>query len=206
MAPPYKLTYFDIHGLAEPIRILLNYGGLDFEDYRVPRENFRNLKSNFPFGQVPVLEYNGKMYHQSLAICRYLARKVKLTGKDDEEDLEIDAIVDTISDFRTKIAKYHYEGDETANKEAYEKTLFSEIVPYYLEKLDNQAKENGGYLVGKKLTWADIVLIGLIDYMNFMAKKDLLAGSPNLQKIKEHVAEVPNVKKYFEIRSNNHIL
>jgi len=52
---------------------------------------------------VPTLEYNGKVYHQSLAICRYLAKKVKLVGKDDEEDLEIDAAVDTVNDFRTSM-------------------------------------------------------------------------------------------------------
>lgn len=52
---------------------------------------------------MPILEYNGKVYHQSLAICRYLAKKVKLIGKDDEEDLEIDAAVDTVNDFRTSM-------------------------------------------------------------------------------------------------------
>lgn len=53
-----------------------------------------------PFGQMPLLEHNGKVAHQSLAICRYLAKQVKLVGKDDWEDLEIDATADTISDLR----------------------------------------------------------------------------------------------------------
>lgn len=52
-----------------------------------------------------------------------------------------------------EVAKYHYDGDEAA-KEAYAKTLFGEIVPFYLEKLDKQAKENGGYLVGGKVRTA----------------------------------------------------
>ncbi|KAH1010246.1 hypothetical protein HUJ05_004565 [Dendroctonus ponderosae] len=193
MSPPYKLTYFDIMGLAEPIRLLLSYGNLDFEDCRVPKESWPNIKPNMPFGQIPVLEFNGKVYHQSIAISRYLAKQVKLVGKDDIEDMEIDAIVDVLMDFRSKVAKYHYDGDEAA-KEAYAKTLFGEIVPYYLEKLDKQAKENGGYLVGGKLTWADLILVGSIDYMNFMAKKELLAGAPNLLKVKENVAAVPNKK------------
>lgn len=53
-----------------------------------------------PFGQTPVLEENGKLAHQSVAIARYIAKKVKLVGNNDWEDLEIDAIVDTINDFR----------------------------------------------------------------------------------------------------------
>lgn len=53
-----------------------------------------------PFGQVPVLEVDGKVAHQSIAITRYLAKQVKLNGKDDWEDLVIDSIVDTINDLR----------------------------------------------------------------------------------------------------------
>lgn len=55
-----------------------------------------------PYGQVPILEYNGKIIHQSAAISRYLAKKVCLVGKDEWEDLEIDAAVDTVNDLRTR--------------------------------------------------------------------------------------------------------
>ena len=51
-----------------------------------------------PFGHLPVLEHNGKQAGQSIAIARYAAKQVKLAGKDDWEDLEIDAVVDTIKD------------------------------------------------------------------------------------------------------------
>lgn len=47
--------------------------------------------------------------------------------------------------------------------------------------------------------------MGIIDYVNFMAGKDLLAASPNLLKVKDNVAAVPSVKKYLEVRSVNHI-
>lgn len=53
-----------------------------------------------PFGQVPVLEVDGKVAHQSIAIARYLAKQVKLVGKDDWEDLAIDSMVDTVNDLR----------------------------------------------------------------------------------------------------------
>ncbi|XP_030749148.1 glutathione S-transferase-like [Sitophilus oryzae] len=203
MAPAYKLSYFDIMGLGEPIRVLLSYGALEFEDFRVTRENWPGLKSSMPMGQLPVLEVNGKTAHQSMAICRYLGKQLKLNGKDDWEDLEIDTIVDTINDFRAKIGQYHYQSNEQIKNE-YQKTLVDEIIPFYVEKLDAIAKENGGYLVGGRLTWADLVFLGLVDYMNFMAKTDLLSKAPNLQKVKENVLKVPNVKNYVDKRPNNH--
>jgi len=53
-----------------------------------------------PFGKVPVLIIDGKQIHQSIAICRYLAKQCGLAGKNDWESLEIDATVDTIHDLR----------------------------------------------------------------------------------------------------------
>lgn len=54
-----------------------------------------------PFGQLPILEYDGKLANQTLAIARYVAKQVNLVGKDDWEDLQIDATVDTIYDLRS---------------------------------------------------------------------------------------------------------
>jgi glutathione S-transferase len=55
-----------------------------------------------PFGKTPVLEIDGEQTHQSAAICRYLAKQFGLNGSNDWEALQIDAIVDTFSDFRQR--------------------------------------------------------------------------------------------------------
>ena len=59
------------------------------------------LITAFPFGKLPVLEIEGKTVHQSVAICRYLAKKAGIAGSDDWESLQCDIAVDTIGDMRT---------------------------------------------------------------------------------------------------------
>lgn len=34
----YKLTYFDFRGLAEPIRLMFAFAGVDYIDERVPQD------------------------------------------------------------------------------------------------------------------------------------------------------------------------
>lgn len=46
MAPKYKLTYFDIQAFGEPIRFLLKYGGIEFEDNRIQFSDWPQLKSS----------------------------------------------------------------------------------------------------------------------------------------------------------------
>lgn len=47
MASQYKLTYFDITGLGESIRLLFHYGGINFVDQRVDYiEDWPALKSS----------------------------------------------------------------------------------------------------------------------------------------------------------------
>lgn len=60
-----------------------------------------------PFGQMPVLEVEGKQISQSISICRFLSKKVGLAGTNDLENLELDSIVDTINDFR--ISKLNFQ-------------------------------------------------------------------------------------------------
>lgn len=39
-----KVTYFNVKALGEGIRMLLAYGGQEFEDIRVERDNWPELK------------------------------------------------------------------------------------------------------------------------------------------------------------------
>ena len=52
-----------------------------------------------PFGFMPVLEVDGVQIGQTIAINSFLARKTGLTGANDVEYAQAEAIVDYIKDF-----------------------------------------------------------------------------------------------------------
>ncbi|XP_035728117.1 glutathione S-transferase-like [Vespa mandarinia] len=194
--PSYKLTYFPVKALAEPIRFIFSYAGVEFEDVRFNSNDWPKIKPTTPFGQVPMLEVDGKKINQSTAIARYLAKQHGLAGKNDWEALEIDAIVDTIHDLRAKIAAHHYE--QNAEAKAAKLKVAEEVVPYFLERLDNQVKNNGGYFVGGALSWADLTFVALLDYLNFMSKSNIIEKYDNLKALQEKVLDIPAIKKWVE--------
>ncbi|PIO37658.1 hypothetical protein AB205_0082110 [Aquarana catesbeiana] len=102
----YKLTYFTFRGKAELIRYLFAYMNTEYEDCKIDMKDWPEHKSSYPFGKLPVLEIDGIVYYQSLAIGRYLARKAGLTGKTELDDLHLDAILDTIDDFVSQLPWY----------------------------------------------------------------------------------------------------
>lgn len=193
----YKLTYFPLKALAEPIRFLLSYGGMEFQDIRIERDQWMDLKKEMPFGQIPVLEINGKLTHQSVAISRYLAKQMKLTGDNDMEDLEIDSMVDTINDLRAKITAMKQEQDKS-RKQAMKDTLILEMIPFYLGKL-NVAAETG-FLVLGKMTWADFYFVGMLDYMTGVMEMDILENYPHLQSLRSNVLAMPAIQEWITKR------
>ncbi|KAL5243343.1 hypothetical protein ACI65C_010753 [Semiaphis heraclei] len=198
----YKVTYFNVTALAEPIRFLLSYLNIDFEDFRFEREQWPALKPTMPFGKVPVLEIDGKVLNQSTAITRYLSKKAGLAGSDDWESLLIDIAVDNIHDLRQAIAAYAYDSNE-ATKEAKYAPLINETIPFYMDKFEKSVEENNGYFVNGKLSWADLFFVAILDYLNFMAKIDVLEGRPKLKALKEQVLAVPQIKAWVAKRPTN---
>ncbi|EEB09993.1 glutathione S-transferase, putative [Pediculus humanus corporis] len=188
MTEKYKLIYFNVTGLAEPIRYLFAYGKIPYEDCRLEYEEWLRYKPETPFGQIPVLEINDKPINQSVAICRYLGKRLNLTGSSDWDSFLIDSVVDTITDFRLK------------EKESKLNEIKNVHNPYYLERLEKIALKNGGYFVNNQLTWADIFFSGLSDLWIKLIKEPILMSYPTLKSLKMKVESEPNIKTYLDKR------
>ncbi|XP_077290879.1 glutathione S-transferase-like [Arctopsyche grandis] len=193
--PKYVLSYFNVKALAEPIRLLLSYGNIDFEDRRISKEDWPKFKASMPNGQMPVLQIGNKTTFQHLAICRYLGKQFGLAGSNDWEAFEIDMAVDTITDLRTKAVVVFYEPNESIKETKYVQ-LLSETIPNILKKLEEMAAVNKGHMALGKLTWADFLLAGLIDYMNLICRQDLTANCPNLKAAINSVTSLPASKAW----------
>merc|ERR1712213_4471 len=101
--PMVKLTYFDLEGRGELIRLLLHAGNIDFEDFRFGFGEWAKHKPNTPFGSVPVLHWDGEEMAQTMAIVRFVARKVGMAGK---TDMEFFKDMDNLKERRALLDKF----------------------------------------------------------------------------------------------------
>ncbi|ELU14077.1 hypothetical protein CAPTEDRAFT_165896 [Capitella teleta] len=126
-----------------------------------------------PYGQLPVLEVDGKQLAQSKAICRYLAKELKLMGSNPWEEAKGDMIVDYVEDMRSPIIRIFHEKDEERRK--LQTQLFKEQqLPTFLKNLERDLTDNKdgeGYFIGDKMTWTDILFVTTISVIKLFAEK-----------------------------------
>jgi len=196
----YKLTYFNSRGLAEPIRWIFAVAGVQYEDVRVEKEQWPELKPKYEWGHVPVLEVGGKQLSQSATIARFLAKKFKLTGADELEAAKCDELVDALGDLRKEWGRYHFESDETKKAE-YKKALLEVHVPKYFGKFDSIIEANGGkWLVGQNVTWADLQVVSGVEQFETLFEPAILDKYPNVKKLRDAVMALPQIQEWVEKR------
>jgi len=153
-APKLKLTYFNGAGRAEASRLAFFIGGVEFEDHRINFEDFSALKPTLPYGQLPILEVNGKVVSQSSAILRYAGSCSGLYPKNDlMKALQIDEIVDQALDITNLCSKLRFTKDDNARD-----PLIERVMPM-IAALDSRLSSFGTpYAVGSELTVADLAI------------------------------------------------
>ena len=197
--PTYKLIYFNLKGRGELARFVFAQAGVEYEDKRIAKEEWPELKPKTPFGVLPVLEVDGKELGGTVIISRYLAEQFGLAGSNEFENAQIANIVDATLDIQQELTKVHYEKDETKKAELAKK-LTEEILPAKLQFFEKRASTNdSGWLYNGKLTWADFAFYLTSDWI-LMAYKDALESFPGLKKLRTSVEELPKIAKWIEER------
>ena len=194
--PKLKLSYFNIQGPAEKVRLALTIGKVPFEDHRIAMpgqsdEWKEQYKPKTPFGKVPVLEIDGKeVVSQSDALLRYAGRLanengVELYPQGGMAQLRTDEMISLVDEMSNSWAPRLYVGmqpknfgypDDDAWKGSDEHKKATEIartrwvdddLPVYLGHVKKQlAKSGGKFLCGEKVTIADCYLVPMLNRLS----------------------------------------
>jgi len=203
MASKYKLTYFNCYGRGESIRLLFALGGIEYEDFRVDftNDDWKEFKPKTPFGGLPLLEIDGKVFCQSTAVGRYLANKFGFAGKTDLDKLQADMIVDCIVDMTNPLEAIFDEKDETKKKELFQNHEVK--LEKHLQNLLKMLEANNGgngFFVGASITWADLIWAGLLQWIRFMKYGPVVDKFPKLIALKDRVEKEPRIAAWIQKR------
>ncbi|KAK1939309.1 Glutathione S-transferase [Phytophthora citrophthora] len=117
--------------VAAPIsRLIFNYGDISFNDHRIVYAGIATLKPTLPFGQLPVLELDGVVYAQSMAITRYAAKLAGLYPSDALNALKADMFSCAVGEIEGPFIDFTYMTQDEAEKPQ-KKVFIEETVPKF---------------------------------------------------------------------------
>jgi glutathione S-transferase len=199
------LTYFHLLGRAELPRALLEDAGVDYDFVAVTNWPERKAQliaeDKLAFGQLPLYEEPGLTLVQTTAIARYLARKHGYNGTNAHEEALIDQASEGVGDVLTSLVKTLFFTPAEQLAEAKEK-LVKETLPGQLANFEKLLEKNGnsGYLVGSKLSYADLSLWAvvrlLVSRIEGTSEESLLGSFPAVKKLFTTVSERERLKAY----------
>ena len=184
------LGYWGTQGRAHPVRWLLAYHKVDWEDkqYKDRAEWFEKDKPalNTDFPNLPYLKDGDFVITETTAVLQYAALKTgnkDLLGKNTLDAIKAAQLYSFITDAKMAMR------DLVTNKD-YEKIrddyLNEKLTPFFTKLSKNLGDKE--YPVGY-LIWADFEVFAFVDVIRRMSQ--------------EYVAKWPNLEKYWEKFSNN---
>jgi len=199
------LGYWNIRGLAQHIRLFLEYTGTEFEDKHyvcapdyVSSDWFsQKTKLGLDFPNLPYFMEDDMKLSQSNTIMRYIARKHNLCGTTDKERAHCDMLTDQAYDFRDKYIQLCYINMFKDNFD-----LDAAKKEYIKEKLPGMLKEFSSFLdkrkwfISEKITYVDFILYELFD-IHRLLDPDCLKEYQNLKDFQERFEALEPMKKYW---------
>ncbi|KAG3281314.1 glutathione S-transferase Mu 1 [Ictidomys tridecemlineatus] len=203
---PMTLGYWNIRGLAHPIRLLLEYTDSSYEEKKYTmgdapdydRSQWLNekFKLGLDFPNLPYLIDGPHKITQSNAILRYLARKHNLCGETEEEKIRVDILENQVVDVRMHFIMLCYNPDFEKKKPEYLETLPEKI------KLFSQFLGKRPWFAGDKITYVDFITYDVLDQHRVFEPK-CLEAFPNL---KDFMSRFEGLKKISAYMKSNRFL
>ncbi|CAG2177143.1 unnamed protein product [Oppiella nova] len=204
------LAYWDIRGFGQPIRYLLKYAGVDFNDKRYVYSNEKEWQSDKPnlgldFPNLPYYIDGDIKLTQTLAILRYLGRKHRLVATDDQtlarQDMAEQQILDVMNGLYHIIMNPDY---ETKKADYFTGTLEPQLD--LLVKFMGDKEWLSGQLSYVDFMAYEILDCGQLSYVDFMAyeildwfrlfSSDTIAKYPAITRYMARFEALPAIKSY----------
>jgi glutathione S-transferase len=194
-SPLPVLTYFDVRGRCEVIRLILEETATPYRERRIRVEEWPTVKPSMPFGQVPLYEEGDLVIPQSHAIYRHLARKHGLYGKDERERVRCDIVEEAFVDAQNTIGTFFWNAKFNELRADFERTTLPELMRR-LEQLFIQNEDGRGHWVGRALTYVDFCAWHFLDYVRPFSQRTL-EQFETLYAFKQRIEARPRIAAYL---------
>jgi len=193
------LIYWKLKARGWPVAVLARAGGFTLKWDDQTANAWPASKDKAPFGQLPLLEYEGKTYAQSGALYRFVARKCNLEGANDHEFALNSMLIEEYQDCVASFGKTMYVKDDAARAAAWtdtEKATLTQL--QYLEKLIDGTLSR---FSPSRLLVGDILMVCLFNIVTSLFPT-ILTNTPKLAKFyetnKNLIAADESIGHYYE--------
>ncbi|RYH27237.1 hypothetical protein EON65_13720 [archaeon] len=198
---PLTLYYFPLRARGEAIRMILNYGGIPFNDVVISMEEWKGIKQRgelAPFGQLPCMSLpDGSIIAQSGAIARYAAKLAKVYPEDPMVAAKADMIFEFAQELNMISPLLNFWPISTdVWKNNYE--LFFNNLPRQLSIADRLLGDQS-FFCGHSPCHGDFALFHVMDACRTM-QADCLNNFPRLAQFMNRTSQLPGVREYLANR------
>eukprot|EP00040_Diaphanoeca_grandis_P025133 m.138872 g.138872 ORF g.138872 m.138872 type:complete len:430 (-) comp30020_c0_seq1:302-1591(-) len=197
-----KLTYFDGYGRADPIRLSMLIGQIEFEDDRIDVAEWPKLKASgsLPLGQLPILRVGLQTFVQSSAQLRYVGRLANMYPTDTLDQLRVDEVLETVLEVLNRAPHSSDQKRKKELREEYTSTLMTTAFKYVDQRL---SQSQTLYLVGAEPSIADVAIFSLCwlissERFDFIST-DFCDQFSHIKTLNERLSQLPIVARYFNI-------
>lgn len=212
----YELYYWpEIQGRGEFVRLALAEAGADYVDVaRKPGGEAKLMKlldgarmKHPPFAP-PFLKAGAKIIGQTPNILMFLGAHHRLAPREETGRLFVNQLQLTIADFLVEVHDVHhpiasslYYEDQKNEAKRRAGIFLNERVPKFMGYFERViAKSRGPYLLGRKLTYADLSLFQIVAGLRYAfpkAMRRMEKKMPRVVAVHNRVMQRPRIRDYL---------
>lgn len=197
----FVLYYLPLRARAEAIRMILHYGGVNYQDVTIPMTEWPAIKERrciAPFGQLPSIRLpGGEIIAQSGAIARYAAKLAKIYPSDPLAAARADMIFEYAQELNMINPLLNFWPMETETWSNNYRNFF-ENLPRHLYTLSAMLADKF-FFCGQTPNHGDFAIFHILEACVTM-RPNCIDEYPALINFMERIRSIPAVRAYLDNR------